>query len=326
MKTKLRSVGALVLTGCLGLTGFTYFNGTNGFGGNRGGQSAASHGSASHGTTSHGTTSQVTASNGTGSHGSADYSQLAADPPGLYSVGIELTGDPTSDAIINDVIPNTNSVLFPMHNMDHSALEAQMASYIATFQDLTPQDFTVRRSLHVRANPGKFHESQAMLHTGAKVTVDGKSGSWYRLADGSGYVLATDLIDPNLPSDVVWTMDVVNAGDSETINECAGGLTLFNAMTDELGVPAWAMHSYCGGEPILALELDDVVQIDGDRYQVISINDFPLFGSTELMRDLTAEDAFMQACDLAQGYSHMVGLKSLSAVNPSTSTQSVTTN
>lgn len=107
--------------------------------------------------------------------------------------------------------------------------------------------------------------------------------------------------------DVVWQTSVTNVGDSAAVNDCTGGLTDFTAMHDDLGVPAYAIHSYCGGDPILTLAIGDVISIDGLKYQVATANYFPMFSSTEVMRDLHS-DAFVQTCNLVSGRSRVLGL------------------
>jgi len=263
----------------------------------------------------------LTACTVTSGHAAIEAAGLGANGAGTSAAAAALVADATpshtghhATAAVTDVpldTVNTGSVLFPMHTLHQEALDSQMQSYLGTFRDIPAQVLQVRQSEHARSGPGNFYESLELLQTGAEVTVDGESASWYRLADGAGYVPKFSLIDPatgQADEGIVWEMKVVNSGDSETINECAGGLTEFTAMSEDLGVPAYAMHSYCGGEPILTLAVGDAIKIDGVRYDVISTNDFPLFGSTELMRHLVDEDAFLQACDLAKGFTHMVGL------------------
>jgi len=206
---------------------------------------------------------------------------------------------------------NTGSVLFPMHQMTQQALAAQMEAYLDSFEDFLPTNLYVSRTDYVRTGPGTFYSPVKIAKSWESVLVDGKSGSWYRLADRSGYFPAYKLIDLFNPTGIVWELKVVNFGGEEEIDGCLGGLTDYLPMHEDLGVPVWSMHGNCGGETAYDLKVNDVVTVDGAKYQVSSHTLLPLFSSTEALRGLTDQDAFLQVCDLVEGYSHIIGLKGM---------------
>jgi hypothetical protein len=111
---------------------------------------------------------------------------------------------------------------------------------------------------------------------------------------------------------VAWSVTITNKGESAAVNACSGGLTNFLPMTEDLGVPVYAIHGYCGGGPVADLQVDDVIAINGKKYQVVSANEFPIFSSTEVMQGLVA-DIFLLSCNLVKGVSHTLGLNAVAA-------------
>jgi len=207
---------------------------------------------------------------------------------------------------------NTGSVLFPVHQISQEALAAQMESYLDSFEDFLPKELYVSRTEYVRSGPGTFYSPIRIAKSWETVMVDGRSGSWYRMADRTGYFPAHRLIDLFNPTGLAWELKVVNSGDEEAIDACLGGLTDYLPMRDDLGVPVWSMHGNCGGETAYDLQVNDVILVDGAKYQVVSHALLPLFSSTEALRGMHDQDAFLQVCDLVQGVSHIIGLKGMS--------------
>lgn len=205
---------------------------------------------------------------------------------------------------------NTASVLFPQHTMSDQGIGDQQKLFMTGLDEITPTNKTVANVTELRSGPSELHEVLDILAPGDEVIVDGQVAHWYRIADetasGQAGFVSGQALAGEFPG-VVWATTVTNSGGSDAVNACTGGLTNFTAMSEDLGVPAYAIHSYCGGEPVLKLNVGEIIAIDGQQYRVASRNDFPLFGSTEVMHDLKA-DAFLQACDLAKGNSRVLGL------------------
>gem|GEM_PF-3028709 len=221
---------------------------------------------------------------------------------------------------------NTASVLFPAHTMTLEAIEAQQAAFRSHVTTLDPAETrNVAAVTAVRSGPSDTSDVLTLLAPGDQVRVDGQVAHWFRVADGvgaGGYVsgLALDSGEeiPALAdgaaddgsSDVAWRTTVANTGGAAEIDACVGGLTEYTPMSRDLGVPSYHMHSYCGGDPILTLQVGDVIEIDGVRYRVASTHDFPIYSSTEVMDGLHA-DAFVQTCDLVAAQSRVLGLARL---------------
>lgn len=98
-----------------------------------------------------------------------------------------------------------------------------------------------------------------------------------------------------------WTVAVVNSGGQDAIDACAGGLT---AMQSSSGgpfheVPYLVIHNYCGGQPILSLNVGDTVNLtsgglDG-TYSVIGARDVNRGDSTDVLAGLGG-DVLLQTC------------------------------
>jgi hypothetical protein len=205
---------------------------------------------------------------------------------------------------------NTSSVLFPQHVLTRDGIDAQKAQFLAALVDIPEQEIAVTALAHIRSGPGTTYDVTEIFGPGESVTIDGQLAHWYRLADGSGFIAGENLDQAAIGNStgLAWQTTVTNSGDSVAVDACTGGLTEFLPMSADLGVPSYAMHSYCGGEPVLDLQIGDVIAIDDLHYRVATIDDYPLFGSTELMQD-AATDAYLQVGDLVSGHAHTLGLE-----------------
>lgn len=200
---------------------------------------------------------------------------------------------------------NTGSVLFPQHTMSERAIAEQQELFMTGLEEFEPTSKQIATVTELRSGPSELNDVVEILTPGEEIVVDGKIAHWYRVTDNAGFVSGQAVAD-EFPG-VAWAVTETNSGDSDAVNACTGGLTNFSAMTNDLGVPVYAIHSYCGGEPVLKLNVGDQISIDGVRYRVASRNDFPLFSSTEVMHNLKA-DAFLHTGDLAKGTSRVLGL------------------
>ncbi|MDR2723073.1 MAG: SH3 domain-containing protein [Cellulomonadaceae bacterium] len=217
-------------------------------------------------------------------------------------------GTPADDGAEPPLV-NTSSVLFPKHQMTRDAYNSKRLLYLDNLETFSPKFLPVTEPTALRAGPGKDYETIDIFIPGDTVRVDGTVGSWYRMADGSGYINGFTLSDADhpLPSDVVWAATVTNEGGSAEVDACSSGLTRFTAIEKDLGIPYYAMHSICGGDLILELEVGEHIMIDDATYTVAWIDNYELFGSTELLDGITA-DAIVHTCDLAHGKARLVGL------------------
>ena len=227
--------------------------------------------------------------------------------PGAGGEELFAYGDqPTTSTSAAPQLVNTASILFPLHPNYLGAIEDAQTRFYTNIRDIEPVTFTTATAAEVRLGPGQLYEVATVLPAGTDLLIDGQVGSWYRIAENGGYVLASQLSGA-FPDGVTWQVAVVNEGSSEAVDACLGGLTNFTPLTEALGRPYYAMHSYCGGEPILQLAVGDVVQIDSQRYQVTSVNTRLLFGDSEMVKDI-AGDAFLHTCDLLNDQSRIIGL------------------
>lgn len=201
---------------------------------------------------------------------------------------------------------NTSTVLFPQHDLNSDSIETQKQLFFTGLSDIAPVENTIAKVTEVRTGPGATYEVMGVKSPGDAITVDGQLPNWYRIADNGGYISAAALAE-GAANDVAWSGTVGGAGDESLLDNCTGELIEFSAMSEDLGVPAYHLHSYCGGEGILDLVPGDVVQIDGQRYTVGELNDSPLYSSTLKLRGMAA-DAFLQTCDLVNGNAHTLSL------------------
>jgi hypothetical protein len=170
-------------------------------------------------------------------------------------------------------------------------------------------ELTVIGVTELRTGPSRNYPVTDMLVPGDKVVVNGRLSAWYRLADGRGYVLGLTLDNPSAPdAGLMWETTVVNAGDSGAVHLCAGELTEFVEASDDLGAPFYTIHGHCGGTPIFYLQPGDRVKIDDQVWEVRSQDQYPLFGSTELLKGIIGPGAFLNACDVVRGTTHIAVL------------------
>jgi len=224
----------------------------------------------------------------------------------------------TSPTLTELPLVNTASVLFPKHTMTIEAIDAQKAAFRSQLEQIPPTARTASAVTVVRSGPSETDDVVAVLAPGDEVVVDGQVAHWFRITGddpapggaGGGFVSGLALDSPDSTDGLAWTTTVTGSGDSAAVDACTGGLTEFTAMSRDLGVPAYAIHSYCGGEPVLALQVGDEIAIDGVRHRVATANDYPLFSSTEVMQGLRS-DAFLQTCDLVAGQARVLGLEKL---------------
>lgn len=213
---------------------------------------------------------------------------------------------------------NTASVLFPHHTLTIEAIEAQKSAFRSNLVQIPQSTRTVGAVTAVHVGPSEADDVLAVLAPGDEIEVDGQVADWFRIAENpatavgasGGYVSGLAFVPSDAEDGLAWQASVTNSGDSAAVDACTGGLTEFTAMSRDLGVPAYTIHSYCGGDPILTLHVGDEIAIDGTRYQVETVNDFPLYSSTEVMQGLHS-DAYVQTCNLVAGQSRVLGLAKL---------------
>ncbi|GAB2453686.1 SH3 domain-containing protein [Xylanimonas ulmi] len=164
-------------------------------------------------------------------------------------------------------------------------------------ESIAARDLWTTTTLNVRAGPGTGHAKVGVLRAGARVTVNGRGGSFYRLLDG-GFVSGAYLtsVEPATreapepppateqrpghdaqPAPIAWRTWLANSADGvaqAAIDACTGGLTQVRGVGDYLGVTYLAIHRHCGGKPVLALRVGDLVEIQGlGVYRVVSSRD-----------------------------------------------------
>jgi len=210
--------------------------------------------------------------------------------------------DPTEQLL------DTASVLLPAAHVNQQQISALMEQFAAQVQEIDPVTLQVQQVSEVYAGPGQTYLGRDLLLPGTEVSVDGQLGHWFRIADGSGYVSALGLSALDGGTAGVWQVAVANSGGNEEVDACTGGLTSFTSVMRDLGKQFYAIHSYCGGEPVLGLQPGDVVRIDQIDHEVLEVVDAPLAGSTQNIRDLPG-DMFLYSSDLAAGTARVVALR-----------------
>lgn len=220
----------------------------------------------------------------------------------LYAYGRQV-GAPGSAPLLVD----TSAVLFPLHPHYSYGVETAQLRFFSNIEDITPRTVVLKEPAEIRVGPGQLYEVATFLVTGTELTVNGQAGSWFRIADNGGYVLSSRIADI-YPPGIKWQTAVSGEGSHEKVDECLLGVTNFLEISQEIGRPYYAMHSYCGGEPIALLEVGDLVMIDTTTYRVDSVNRRLLFGDAAMLEGIDG-DAFLHSCDLLNEQAVILGLK-----------------
>jgi hypothetical protein len=208
---------------------------------------------------------------------------------------------------------DTSTVLFPLETLNEQVIENQKAEFFTHRVDIEPLTVTATVSAEVYSGPGATFAIVDILLTGDAVVVDAQLAHWYRIANNGGYVSALRVTpagsggEAGPPDGVIWTTTVTNAGSDAAVDACSGGLTSFTDIWLDTGEPFWAVHSYCGGDAILELDIGQVISVDGAHYAVVSVNDAPLFGSTNNMEGMEG-DAFLYTDIITADTARLVGL------------------
>ena len=97
-------------------------------------------------------------------------------------------------------------------------------------------------------------------------------------------------------SAVEFTTRVANIGGQNEIDECTGGLTEMETVSEYLGRPYYPIHYECGGAQILNLKEGEQVHIDdvGD-YLVLTTTDINRGDTAAALKDFPGE-AILQTC------------------------------
>ena len=196
---------------------------------------------------------------------------------------------------------DTSSALFPVHTMREHHIEDQKALFRLRLVDHAPLTETVQEAAEVRLGPGETFEVVDLLMPGTEVVTDAQVGHWVRIADDGGYVSATTLRGEP------WQTTVAGPGTDGDVDECPAALVDFTRISAALGRPYYAIHSFCGGEPVLHLGLGDTVVIDGVTWTVVDVGTFPLAGNAVDVEQLAGE-ALLHTCDIVHGHSVVVGI------------------
>jgi hypothetical protein len=212
------------------------------------------------------------------------------------SASTENSADPLS------LMDTSSAILLPVHLRHEDEIESQRLAFREAFLPQERQVLTVSRPADIYTGPGALYEVVARVNPGEDVIIDGSVGDWLRIADDGGYVSESTIRGEP------WHTSVVGFGEESVVNACGGGLVNFTRVSDEIGSPYWVIHSYCGGEPVLTLDLGDAVVVDGTRYAVVSTTTGSLHGDTSVLSDLHGT-AFLQSCDTVDGTSVIVGLE-----------------
>ena len=221
----------------------------------------------------------------------------------LYAYG-QRAGEPGSAPMLVD----TSAVLFPLHPRYAHGMETAKLRFYFNLEDITPFTAVTREPTTVRVGPGSLYEVATVLVTGTELVLDGQVGPWYRISDNRGYVLALQLEDI-YPVGIAWQVSVTGEGSHEKVDECLPGVTHFDEIAEDHGRPYYAMHSYCGGEPIALLDVGALVMIDEVTYRVDSVNERLLFGDSAMLAGIDA-DAYLHTCNLLGDVAIILGLKS----------------
>jgi len=232
----------------------------------------------------------------------------------------DLIADTNDDDAEELPLLDTASVLFPWFRISDAVIDPQVKTFITHTTEISPTRFEVTKVTDLREGPGIAFSVKDILTPGQKVTVDAQLAHWYHLADNSGYVSGLDIAPLGADgkaqtSDIVWSTTVSNSGDVDEIDTCQGGLTEITEMSSALERPVYAIHSYCGGDPILTLHPNDIITIDNNKYNVVAAKDFPLFGNSTLIEGLPGS-IYIQTSDLVYGHNHVVGVDPVNSANP----------
>ena len=67
---------------------------------------------------------------------------------------------------------------------------------------------------------------------------------------------------------------IANSGGQDAVDECTGGLTDMTVVGDYIGKAYYPIHNYCGGRPILELEVGATVYIaEVGEFTVVATHD-----------------------------------------------------
>jgi hypothetical protein len=225
-------------------------------------------------------------------------SAVAAADQSISGVNAEVLEDVT--------LINTGSILFPWHSLTVEGLEEDRALFLTGEVPITPETYKVTAVAEIHAGPGTNYPVTDILAPGDLVLVDTAVGTWWHLADDRGYVSSIEITRAN-DGTTTWNVTVANKGGIPELDLCTGGLTWLDEMSTSLGRPVYAIHSHCGGDPLLEMNIGDSIQIDAAEFTVASVADFPLLGSTELFNNLN-DEVYVQTSNLVRGTNHLVGL------------------
>ncbi|MDR0482130.1 MAG: SH3 domain-containing protein [Cellulomonadaceae bacterium] len=199
---------------------------------------------------------------------------------------------------------DTSTVLFPIHHLHEDTIDAQQQAFWDHMQDDDPYTLITTQPPNIHVGPGRAYDIAAVLTPGVELTIDGHVGQWLRIADQGGYVSARHFLNDGDP---YYVTTVVNRGSDEAVDACLGGLTEFTAISEAIGKPYYAQHSYCGGELLLDMEPGDTMTIDGKEFKVDTVTEVELFSSS-LLIDRLEGDILIQTCDLVHGQARVLAL------------------
>jgi hypothetical protein len=195
-----------------------------------------------------------------------------------------------------------------------------MSSFSLRIAPVPAKEFVIGSIAEVYQGPGIDYPVVKVLLPGDSVTTDGELGHWYRLADGTGYVSSTNLsgfgkltkfelsqLTPD--TSTTWYTSVTSVGHSGKVDTCYGGLTHLTQFDEIVGVPYYAIHYFCGGEPALWLNAGDRVVIQGDEFTISEVAYYPLSGNATNIVVPKGTDAMVHVTDLAQGNTRVLVLQ-----------------
>jgi hypothetical protein len=199
-------------------------------------------------------------------------------------------------------LPNTSSVLFPIHTLDAEPLEREKAAFWLTVEEFEPETRIAQKVSEIHTGPGLTYDVVDILIPGDEIVVDASIGHWLRIADHGGFV--SSITADGTP----WETWIAGSGEDEAVDACPGGLIEFTRITAEISRPYYAIHSACGGEPVLSLKIGDLLKIDGITYHVNDARRVGLAGDSDAIKDMDGE-AMIHTCDLVHGQSAVVGIR-----------------
>lgn len=111
-------------------------------------------------------------------------------------------------------------------------------------------------------------------------------------------------------ADYDFVTHVVNRGEQDAVDACAGGVTYMPSVAKYVHKPYYPIHNYCGGTPILSLDEGDLVLIDGVEYQVVDSLDVKRGDNATVIMDIDG-DALLQTCYPNSSAMRVVGIEAV---------------